>query len=138
MKDLNVDQNIGEENEILKPILRSIFQLTNKQTELFQQLYEFGKDSMCCMNNLMLKFSSDRSVIQKYLNILLGKGLISRVSKTLNEYQQMCADKDIELGTESPPNKGYLYVYTPVSKEEILSRADYIYNAWKNVLIEKL
>ena len=101
-------------------IIRAVFGLTKKQMQVFNQMRECANRETCVMNIVHL-MESERSIIQKYLKILMKKKLISRRSVTLSEFTERCQKNNREDIIPST-NKGYLYLYTPISDEELFDR----------------
>lgn len=122
----------SKENKEFIRIIRAIFGLTKKQSELFLQLQIIAKNETCIMN-LVNELDSERSIVQKYLRVLLKKNLVKRRSVTLSEFQERCRKNnrtDIEPGT----TKGYLFLYAPISKKELIEKAQEITDHWIEVL----
>lgn len=113
-------------------IISSIFGLTRKQAQLLIQLQLTVKNETCIMN-LVNELNSERSIVQKYLRVLMKKKLVIRRSVTLSEFQERCRKND-RTDILPPTTKGYLFLYSPISEEELIQKAKKITNNW----IEKL
>jgi predicted transcriptional regulator len=120
----------------LKKILSQIFQLTPKQIDVFWNLREKGIEG-CCIVNLTIIMKKERSLLQKQLSNLIKKGLIHRSTLTLGEFNERC--KKLQMGTlEKPHDKGYMYLYQPISDQEIYELAIKTITNWKNILQQSL
>lgn len=126
-----------EENSLVFNSLKAIFELTNKQLDCFLTL-RLKKKTGSCIKNLVDNTKSERSIIQKHLKVLLERGLVIRDSVSLTEFNKRCEDYNIE--NKMNTNKGYLYIYSAISDEDILDKINGKLEEWKknleNFLIE--
>ncbi len=126
-----------EENSLVFNSLKAIFELTNKQLDCFLTL-RLKKKTGSCIKNLVDNTKSERSIIQKHLKVLLERGLVIRDSVSLTEFNKRCEDYNID--NKMNTNKGYLYIYSAISDEDILDKINGILKEWKknleNFLIE--
>ena len=113
-------------------IIRSVFGLTKKQFHVFNQIRDCSNQETCVLN-LVQMMQSERSIIQKYLKVLQAKGLIFRKSVTLQEFTERC--QKIKRNDIAPStNKGYLYLYTPISDDKIIEKIQAITQDWIHFL----
>ncbi|MHA1149722.1 MAG: hypothetical protein ACTSR8_15920 [Promethearchaeota archaeon] len=112
----------------LQYILGSLFNLTRAQSKLLIKLLSYGEQNFC-INQLKFNSESGRSTLQKYLKVLLHKGLVSREAKTLKEFREICVEVDLDDNCES--NKGYLYIYRVISLENLMKKAEEVWKEWK-------
>lgn len=126
-----------EENSLVFNSLKAIFELTNKQLDCFLTL-RLKKKTGSCIKNLVDNTKSERSIIQKHLKVLLERGLVIRDSVSLTEFNKRCEDYNID--NKMNTNKGYLYIYSAISDEDILDKINVKLEEWKknleNFLIE--
>jgi len=126
-----------EENSLVFNSLKAIFELTNKQLDCFLTL-RLKKKTGSCIKNLVDNTKSERSIIQKHLKVLLERGLVIRDSVSLTEFNKRCEDYNID--NKMNTNKGYLYIYSAISDEDILDKINGKLEEWKknleNFLIE--
>ncbi|QEE16240.1 hypothetical protein DSAG12_02070 [Promethearchaeum syntrophicum] len=120
-----------EENPLVFNTLKAIFELTNKQVDCFLAL-RLKKKTGSCIKNLVENTNSERSIIQKHLKVLLEKGLVIRESVSLTEFNIRCQEHDID--NQIKTNKGYLYIYSSISNEELLKKINGTLEEWKNLL----
>ncbi len=123
--------SMSPEQKKLHKIICSLFDLTNKQGKLFIKIYS-DSDKFCCLNHLTDEMKPGRSTLQKYIKVLLDKGLVQREAKTLAEFQEVCQKHDHKA--EYNTTKGYLYMYRPIPKEKLLKKARNIWNSWNQEL----
>lgn len=117
-------------------IIRDLFGLTKKQTECFKKVQNINKAGVC-ISFLGDKMGGvDRSVVQKQVKVLFEKGLISRKQVTLAEFREIC-ERDKTEHT-STTDRGYLYLYEPLSKEELFNKANEKMNSWRKTLESEL
>ena len=125
--------DIEESEEIqFNRIIRSVFGISPSQMKVFSQIRHCSS-SGTCITNIVQLLNSERSIIQKYLSILKKKELITRRPVTLSEFQDRCMQNnrgDLIKGT----TKGYLYLYSPISDENLLDRIKKITSNWTNVI----
>jgi len=120
-----------DENPLVFNTLKAIFELTNKQVDCFLTL-RLKKQTGSCIKNLVDNTNSERSIIQKHLKVLLEKGLVIRESVSLTEFNVRCQEHDID--NQIKTNKGYLYIYSSISNEELLNKINETLEDWKNIL----
>jgi len=120
-----------EEHPLVFNTLKAIFELTNKQVDCFLTL-RLKKKTGSCIKNLVDNTNSERSIIQKHLKILLEKGLVMRESVSLSEFSTRCQEHDID--NQIKTNKGYLYIYSSISNEDLLEKINETLEDWKNLL----
>ncbi len=128
MTSLEFRQLTEKQRKNFDRIIRSVFGLTKKQMLVFNQIRECANRETCVVN-LVQMMNSERSIIQKYLKVLMKKQLIFRRSVTLNEFTERCRlnqREDIAPST----SKGYLYLYTPLPDEKIVERMREITTDW--------
>ncbi|MHA1717981.1 MAG: hypothetical protein ACTSXK_00475 [Promethearchaeota archaeon] len=113
-------------------ILKSVFLITKKQCEIYN-LIRTTKNRGTCINNLVHSLNSERSIIQKQLKILLNKELITRKSVSLSQFQDICRINN--LSKLMPKcNKGYLYLYYPISNEDLTEKIGQKLASWQSTL----
>jgi len=111
-----------------KRILQSVFGLTKSQVECFEKLRAIGSKGTC-VQNLVDTTASERSVEQKKLKKLLNLGLVTRESLSLSEFQDRCRRNNrTDLAPDS--KKGYLYIYSAITDEELLEKMQKILYNW--------
>ncbi len=115
-------------------IIRRVFDLSKKQLECFMNILEM-ENSGTCIINLVDVMDSERSIIQKNLKTLMQKGLVERKSVTLAEFKDRCTKNNRE-DIKPKTNKGYLYIYAPISSPQLISRIQSTLNGWDNVISE--
>ena len=120
-----------EENSLVFNSIRAIFELTKKQLDCFLTL-RLKKRPGSCIKNLVDNTKSERSIIQKHLKVLREKGLVIRDSVSLTEFNKRCEDYHID--NKISTNKGYLYIYSAISDEDILDKINGILKEWKKTL----
>lgn len=120
-----------EENSLVFNSLKAIFELTNKQLDCFLTL-RLKKKTGSCIKNLVDNTKSERSIIQKHLKVLLERGLVIRDSVSLTEFNKRCEDYNID--NKMNTNKGYLYIYSAISDEDILDIINGKLEEWKKNL----
>jgi len=120
-----------EENPLVFNTLKAIFELTNKQVDCFLTL-RLKKETGSCIKNLVDNTNSERSIIQKHLKVLLEKGLVMRESVSLTEFNIRCQEHKID--NQIKTNKGYLYIYSSISNEDLLEKINERLEDWKNLL----
>ncbi|MHA1675351.1 MAG: hypothetical protein ACTSYI_17200 [Promethearchaeota archaeon] len=116
----------------LSRMIKSLFGLTKSQVACFIRLRSMGKDGTC-VQNLVAQSSSERSVEQKKLKRLLDQGLVTRVQLKLAAFEKRCSKRnrdDLSPGT----TKGYLYIYSAISDEEILDKVTTKMENWQNFM----
>lgn len=111
-------------------ILKSLFHLTPKQISVFLKLRQCSYAETCILNMVDL-MESERSIIQKYLAKLMKKGLVYRRPVTLAEFQARCRDNNREDISPST-TKGYLYLYSPISDQDLIAKVKDIGQTWVN------
>ncbi|MHA1819885.1 MAG: hypothetical protein ACTSU2_16095 [Promethearchaeota archaeon] len=117
-------------------ILGKIFDLSKKEYEFLNLIYLMNRDGVC-VHHFVSKWNKERSLVQKRLQNLLKKGLVKRKSVSISEYNQLCQkNKDEQLIKENA--KGYLFLYYPIPKAELLKRAESILKRWYSTLEEFL
>lgn len=125
--DLKVD--LEENKKQILEIIMKLFNLSQKQAECFIQLRRYA-DSGTCITNIVGDMQSERSLVQKQLKFLLKQKLVVRKSVTLTEFQERCRiHKRIDLMPTQ--KKGYLYLYSPISDDEIIMLAEATWQNWK-------
>ena len=122
---------LSEDKKKLQEILAATFDLTNKQAKLLVRIV-FQKNQICCLNYLTETMRAGRSTLQKYIKVLLDKGLVKREAKTLAEFEEICKNQNREHQYKT--TKGYLYVYTAIKKEKLLKMAEDKWNSWREQL----
>ena len=122
---------LSDEKRKLQEILAATFDLTKKQAKLLVRIV-FQKNQICCLNYLTDRMRAGRSTLQKYIKVLLEKGLVKREAKTLAEFEKICQNQNREH--EYKTNKGYLYVYSAVDKETLMQMAEKTWLSWKDQL----
>jgi len=120
-----------DDNSEIYHILRAVFSVSKKQLECFLQL-RLKKKTGSCIKNLFEEEKYDRSIIQKHLKVLCEKGLANRESVSLSEFQKRCEEYDLDNRTRT--NKGYLYIYSSISDEELLDKIDKTLRNWKKFI----
>ncbi len=111
-------------------ILRKSLDLSKKQLECYLNILELQGKGICILK-LTHHMSSERSIIQKNLKILMDKKLIYRKSVTLTEFRKLCVDMNQnEFMPKS--NKGYLYIYYPIEIQDLQKCIEEILENWKN------
>ncbi len=120
-----------EENSLVFNSLKSIFELTKKQLDCFLTL-RLKKKPGSCIKILVDNTNSERSIIQKYLKVLLEKGLVIRDSVSLTEFNKRC--EEYKLDNKISTNKGYLYIYSTISDEDLLKKINITLEKWKKNL----
>ena len=120
-----------EEKPLVFNSLKAIFELTNKQLDCFLTL-RLKKKTGSCIKNLVDNTKSERSIIQKHLKVLLERGLVIRDSVSLTEFNKRCEDYNID--NKMNTNKGYLYIYSAISDEDILDKINGKLEEWKKNL----
>jgi predicted transcriptional regulator len=113
-------------------IIKDLFGLTKKQAECFKKIQNINKAGVCISYLGEHMGDVDRSVVQKQVKVLYDKGLINRKQVTLAEFREIC-EKDKNQQT-STTDRGYLYLYEPFSKEELLRKANSKMNSWRKTL----
>jgi predicted transcriptional regulator len=108
-------------------IIQRMFNLTQKEGELFQFLYLNAKEGIC-ITHLVQNLNSERSILQKLLTQLVRKELITRKQVSLGEYHDRCMQKHEVPLMEN--KKGYLYLYFPLHGAELLNRVQFLLNLW--------
>lgn len=127
-----IDPDLVASSMEIQKILKSAFGLTKKQSECLYKLYEMEGKSTCIMN-LVDKLESERSLIQKTLKVLHELGFVERKQVTLAEFQNLCL-KNKHEDMSPNTNRGYLYVYTPIPKDNILQKLTNITESWQDQL----
>ena len=122
---------LSEDKKKLQEILAATFDLTNKQAKLLVRIV-FQKNQICCLNYLTETMRAGRSTLQKYIKVLLDKGLVKREAKTLAEFEEICKNQNRKHQYKT--TKGYLYVYTAIKKEKLLKMAEDKWNSWREQL----
>lgn len=128
MSTVQIDMSISKQRKRFKRILQAAFGLTKKQIHVFNQIRDCANRETCVIN-LVQMMNSERSIIQKYLKVLMKKKLITRRSVTLSEFTERCQKNDREDIVPST-NKGYLYLYTPIPDDQLIQRIREITNGW--------
>jgi predicted transcriptional regulator len=126
-----VDLDDSEVAQFTK-IIRSVFGLTKSQEKVFSKIRQCSSGGTCILNLVQL-LNSERSIIQKYLSILMKKKLITRNQVTLGEFKDRCMQNnrnDLIKGTI----KGYLYLYSPISDEKLINRIKKITSRWRTAI----
>ena len=116
----------------LSRMIKSLFGLTKSQVACFIKLRSMGTDGTC-VQNLVAQSSSERSVEQKKLKRLLDQGLVTREQFKLAAFEKRCKSKnrdDLSPGT----TKGYLYIYSAISDEELLDKVTSKMENWQNFM----
>lgn len=108
-------------------IIQRIFNLTQKEGELYQFLYLHAKEGIC-ITHLVQSLNSERSIVQKLLTQLVRKELITRKQVSLSEYHDRCNQKHELPLMEN--KKGYLYLYFPLYGAELKNRVQFLLNLW--------
>lgn len=116
----------------LNQILKSVFLITKKQCEIMN-LIRKAKERGTCINNLVFSLNSERSIIQKQLKVLLNKELITRRSVSLSEFQDICRINNMSK-LMPKCNKGYLYLYYPLSNQELKEKIENKLANWQTIL----
>lgn len=117
-------------------ILRALFGLTKKQAECFKKIQNINKTGVCISYLGEQMGDVDRSVVQKQVKVLFDKELINRKQVTLAEFREIC-EKDTDQRT-AKTDRGYLYLYEPLSKEDLLKKANERMNSWRKTLETEL
>lgn len=117
-------------------ILRALFGLTKKQAECFKKIQNINKTGVCISYLGEQMGDVDRSVVQKQVKVLFDKELINRKQVTLAEFREIC-EKDTDQRT-AKTDRGYLYLYEPLSKKELLNKANERMNSWRKTLETEL
>lgn len=129
--NVSISPSLLEKNPLVFNSLKSIFELTKKQLDCFLTL-RLKKKPGSCIKNLVGNTNSERSIIQKHLKVLREKGLVIRDSVSLTEFNKRCEDYNIDNKINT--NKGYLYIYSAISDEDILGKINGILEEWKKTL----
>ena len=119
-----------------KLIIRRVFNLSKKQLECFLQLLETA-ESGTCIRNLESQLDSERSIVQKYLKILLQKGLVKRKAISLQEFKEKCITNS-RVDLEPRNIRGYLYIYQPINVERLLQKIRETTDSWNYKMKEFL
>jgi len=130
-----VELNIEKENVKFSKtdrIFRSLFGLTKKQSECFKKIRNINKSGVCISYLGEHMGDVDRSVVQKQVKVLFDKGLIDRKQVTLAEFREIC-EKD-KIQQTAATDRGYLYLYEPLSKEKLLKKANSKMDSWRRIL----
>ena len=126
---------LTKDQKVLHKIFAATFDLTKTQAKLLVKLI-YKEDGLCCINQITDdKDTPGRSTIQKYMKVLLDKGLITRSSKTINEFKEICQSQNRNL--EYQTSGGYIYVYE-VDVEHLIEKAESQWAMWKNKIVELL
>jgi predicted transcriptional regulator len=133
MEVMEQERSVNVKNMEVKKfsrIIRSVFNLTPKQMATFLEIRQCTGNGTC-ISNIVMGMDSERSIIQKYLKVLFDKGLITRQSVTLSEFQERCK---INNRLDMAPNttKGYLFLYSPISDTDLLKKMQKITKQWIN------
>ena len=128
-EEAKVDVKAIEMKQFSK-IIRAVFNLTPKQMDTFLQIRQCTGNGTC-ISNIVMGMDSERSIIQKYLKALYNKGLITRRSVTLSEFQKRCKINN-RLDMAPSTTKGYLFLYTPISDADLLKKMQDITKQWIN------
>lgn len=127
--------NIAPDSSILVGnIVRHVFDLSKKQLECFMNIFEM-ENSGTCIVNLVDIMDSERSIIQKNLKVLMKKGLVERKSVTLAEFKERCTLNNRE-DIKPKTNKGYLYIYSPISSKQLTSKIEFTLSGWNATVSE--
>jgi predicted transcriptional regulator len=131
---MNVVNIVSDIPVLARDIIKSVFNLSKKQLDCFMKILEMNNEGTCIVK-LVENMNSERSIIQKYLKILMEKGLVERKAITLSEFKILC---DCNGNDELKPttNKGYLYIYAPISNDSLQSKISDIFKTWDNVVQE--
>lgn len=113
-------------------VIKDLFRLTKKQAECFKKIYNISKAGVCISYLGEHMGDVDRSVVQKQVKVLFDKGLIKRKQVTLAEFREIC-ERDKSQQTSST-DRGYLYLYEPLTKSELIKKANDKMNSWKIIL----
>ena len=115
-------------------IIRSVFGLSKKQLECFLRLRD-AKKTGTCITNLVGILGSERSLIQKQLKVLIESQLVEREKVSLLEFREKCvASQMSELMPKT--NKGYLYIYSPISDEKLQETINQALQKWEATINE--
>jgi predicted transcriptional regulator len=115
-------------------ILQSVFEITPLQYQFYQKLqalYSGMQNNLdgICIQMITTTFPIERSVAQKILKILMEKGLIERHSITLADFNTCCA-QFAQTQLIKKNDKGCLFLYKPLSKNDSLEKAKAILQNW--------
>ena len=113
-------------------VIRALFGLTKKQAECFKKIYNISKAGVCISYLGEHMGDVDRSVVQKQVKVLFDKGLINRKQVTLAEFREIC-ERDKNQHSSST-DRGYLYLYEPLSKSELIKKANAKMDSWRSLL----
>lgn len=120
-------------------VLKQLFALTSKQAQILEVLYTQNQAGIC-IHHLVEKVASERSMVQKLLSDLKKKGLVTRQQMSLTEFQDRCLREHqnhaAHSGTrpQKPLEKGYLYLYLPLPREDLLALAKQQLKKWEHTL----
>jgi len=129
-----MNQSTASQHQEFTPenILQRLFDLTPKQSEIFQYIRKIGTNGICIMG-LTNYFNVDRSVMQKTLQVLLKKQLIHRELVTLNEFNRRC-QINFQKEYEHETITGALYLYVAESPELMHERIYKRLMCWKGII----
>jgi predicted transcriptional regulator len=113
-------------------IIKALFGLSKKQAECFKKIQNINKSGVCISYLGEHMGDVDRSVIQKQVKVLFDKGLIKRNQVTLAEFREICKRDESQFSTKT--DRGYLYLYEPLTNVELLSKANSEMERWRRVL----
>ncbi|UYP48214.1 hypothetical protein NEF87_004499 [Candidatus Lokiarchaeum ossiferum] len=131
---MTVSSILPDKSILVGNIIRHVFNLSKKQLECFMNIVEM-ENSGTCILNLVDVMDSERSIIQKNLKVLMKKGLVERKSVTLTEFKERCTLNNRE-DISPKTNKGYLYIYSPLSSKELTSKIESILSRWNTTISE--
>jgi len=117
------------QEEDTRKILRALFDLTKKQIECFLIIRKCQNPSIC-VNHLVGLMESERSIVQKHMKVLFDKGLITRESKTLSEYSDLCSSQN-QPENARQSYRGYLFVYNAISNKDLQEKVEMTLETWK-------
>ena len=117
-------------------IIQHVFNLSKKQVECFMNILEMEEKGTCILN-LVGILESERSIVQKNLKSLMEKGLVVRKSVTLTEFKEMCVSNN-NLNFKPKTNKGYLYIYQPISSIRLKQMISSSLKEWDDIISEYL
>ncbi len=113
-------------------IMRALFGLTKKQAECFKKINAITKPGICISSIGERMGDVDRSVVQKQVKVLFDKKLILRKQVTLAEFRDICKQRDSPYAAKT--DRGYLYLYEPLTKAELLEKATEKMGSWSEIL----
>ena len=122
------------DSDTLANILQSVFEITPLQYQFYQKLQALYFEMQnnldgICIQMITTTLPIERSIAQKILKSLMEKGLIERRSITLADFNTYCA-RFAQTQLIKKNDKGCLFLYKPLSKNDFLEKAKAILQNW--------